>query len=356
MKKIINLFLVLLLTTTACNKEFLEGELPNEGEALINLAIEEKAMTGIAAAYSQRGYNWEYTAGFGNREEEQVFASTTLTRIASIAKPMTAIAILQLYEAGQLDLDIPIQEYLSDFPVKPEGDITTRHLLNHSSGIPAYKDESEIENQIEYQSLQEAIDLFKNRDLVAIPGTAFNYTTYGYVVLGRIIEQISGQTYETYMRENIWEPAGMFSTGVEQTNESYSNKSELYFRKDNGKIVSATANNLSDRIPGGGIQSTLEDMVKFGEAILNNTFISKASLELMFEPPAIENGGIPYGAGWYKYNDNPVYGHGGAQTGASTIFMMAPEYDIFVVVLSNTSRTSDEVFKIAVKLFEIAPQ
>ena len=113
---------------------------------------------------------------------------------------MTAIALLQLYEAGQLDLDIPIQEYLSDFPVKPEGAITTRHLLNHSSGIAAYKNESEIENQVEYQSLQEAIDLFKNRALVATPGTAFNYTTYGYVVLGRIIEQVSDVTGPRFFR------------------------------------------------------------------------------------------------------------------------------------------------------------
>ena len=271
---------------------------------------------------------------------------------------MTAIAILQLHETGQLDLDAPIQEYLADFPVKPEGEITTRHLLNHSSGIAAYKDDTEIENQTEYASIEDAINIFKDRALIATPGTAFNYTTYGYVVLGAIIESVSGQSYETYMRQNIWTVAGMTDTQIERSNESYENKSELYFRKDNGKIKLADANNLSDRIPGGGIISTLDDMMKFGNAILNDVFISRASLELMFEIPNIKNNGIPYGKGWYLYDEIPdfgiVYGHGGAQTGASTMLMIVPEQDFVVVVLTNTSRASNEVIKIISRLFEIA--
>ena len=281
-----------------------------------------------------------------------------LTRIASIAKPMTAIAILQLFEAGQLNIDSPIQEYLPDFPIKPEGTITVRHLLNHSSGIAAYQNEAEIENQIAYDSIKDAIDIFKDRALIAVPGTAFNYTTYGYVVLGRIIETVSGQSYEIYIKQNIWDVAGMTNTGIERRDKSYENKSELYHRNDRGKIETATPNNLSDRIPGGGFYSTLDDMMKFGNAILDNVFISKESLEIMFEIPNIENSALPYGLGWYFYDDIPnygsVYGHPGAQTGASTMFMMLPEQDFFVIVLSNTSRASNEVLTIAARLFEIA--
>lgn len=359
MKKIMGVFLLLILVATSCKeKEFLTDELPTEGDLLLDLVIEEKAIMGITAGYSSDKAVWSYAAGFGNEETKEAFSTTMQTRLASIAKPMTAIAILQLYENGQINLDSPIQEYLPNFPVKPEGTITVRHLLNHSSGIAAYKNADEVESQIEYETLADALTIFKHRALVAIPGTSFNYTTYGYVVLGRIVESVSGQDYEAYMRENIWEVADMTNTQIERISQSYQNKSELYQRNDKGKIKSATANNLSNRIPGGGIISTLEDMMKFGNGVLNNTFITRESLELMFEIPNIENNGLPYGLGWYLFDEIPeygkVYGHGGAQTGASTTFMMLPDQDFFVVVLSNTSGASDEVSKIAAKLFEIA--
>ena len=359
MKKIIGILLVVVILATSCKeKEFLTDELPAEGALLIDLAIEENAVMGLTAGYSVDNTVWKYAAGFSKEETKEVFTTSTLTRLASIAKPMTAIAILQLFENGQLNLDSPIQEYLPDFPIKPEGEITVRHLLNHSSGIPAYKDVEEAENQITYESTAAALDVFKDRNLIATPGTAFNYTTYGYVVLGSIIENVSGKTYETYMKDNIWDIANMTNTGVESDNSFFGNKSELYYRNDKGTIKVATPNNLSNRIPGGGIVSTLEDMMKFGNAVLDNTFISRESLELMFEVPDIENEGLPYGLGWYFYDYIPnygaVYAHPGGQTGASTLFMMLPDQDVFVVVLSNTSGASEEVLKIAAKLFEIA--
>jgi len=357
MKKIISFCILLLLISSCEEKTFLEEELPLDGVELLDLAIEEKAFMGITAGYASKDKNWMYSAGYENEKTKDFISTTTLTRLASIAKPMTAIAILQLVEAGQLDLDNPIQDYLPDFPIKPEGTITTRHLLTHSSGISAYKNEGEVENQIEYPTLEDAIDVFKGRDLLAVPGTDLNYSTYGYVVLGRIIEMVSGKTYEAYMQENIWDVAGMSNTGLEHVSQSYDNKSELYHREDNGKIKLATANNLSNRHPGGGIYSTLEDMFKFGDAILNNYFITQESLKLMFEFPDIKNEGLPYGLGWRRYNSDPslgsVYGHEGAQTGASTVFMMYPEEGFFVIVLTNTSGAIDEVFKIAAKLFEI---
>jgi len=357
MKNFISLCILLLFIGSCEKQTFLEDELPSEGKELLDLAIEEKAFKGITAAYASADSTWMYSAGYANEKALDLFSTNTLTRLASIAKPMTAIAILQLVEAGQLNLDNPIQDYLPEFPIKPEGTITTRHLLNHSSGIAAYKNENEVENQIEYESLADAIDIFKNRDLLATPGTDLNYSTYGYVVLGRIIEMVSGKDYETYMQDNIWEVAGMVNTRLEHVNQTYTQKSELYHREDNGKIKVATANNLSNRHPGGGIISTLEDMLKFGKAILNNDLITKASLDLMFEFPDIKNEGLPYGLGWRKYNTDPslgaVYGHEGAQTGASTVFMIYPEEDFFVVILTNTSGALDEVFKIAARLFEI---
>jgi len=112
MKKFIAFLSLLVTITLSCNKEkmFLTDELPSEEEALIDLAISEKAIMGIAAGYATIDNEWEYAAGLRNEETNQSFSTTTLTRLASIAKPMTAIAIMQLFEAGQLNLDSPIQE------------------------------------------------------------------------------------------------------------------------------------------------------------------------------------------------------------------------------------------------------
>lgn len=351
---------LIIITTFSCQKDadFLEGELPSEGESLLDLAVEERAMMGVAAAYNFKDTLWKDAAGLSDASANELFTNSTITRLASIAKPMTAIGILQLVESGELNLDAPIQDYLPEFPIKPEGVITTRHLLNHSSGIQHYKNENEVENQTEYATLEDALTIFKDRELLAVPGTSLHYSSYGYVVLGRIIEKISQLDYETYMQENIWDPAGMINTSLEHANQFYSNKSALYYRKDNGNIQLVDANNLSNRHPGGGIQSNLEDMINFGNALIDNKLIKRETLMLMFESfPDIENEGLPYGFGWRQYESDPslgsVHGHEGTQTGASTVFMIYPEEDFFAVVLSNTSKSIEEVFKIIGKLFEI---
>lgn len=262
------------------------------GSQLLERITAEKKCVGIAAGYSILGETtWMDASGFQDKAAAIPFSSTTVTRIASIAKPMTAIAILQLYEQGKLDLDKPIQTYVPDFPVKKEGMITIRHLLQHSSGIGGYKNKKEQENIIEYATLQDVIRLFEDRDLVFSPGSAFFYTTYGYVVLGLVIENISGMSYASYMKKYVWDVAGMTDTQVEQFNHHIENQSKLYHRSSKGAVEQSSPTNLSDRIPGGGIVSTLGDMLKFGDAILNNTLIKPSSFDLMTEDPKLKTEG-----------------------------------------------------------------
>ena len=109
--------------------------------------------------------------------------------------------------------------------------------------------------------------VFENRKLDFTPGTDFGYSTYGYVVLGLIIEKISGISFEEYLQEHIWNKAGMSNTGIEKYGIDYPNKSALY-HYEKKKTVDGTKNNLSNRVPGGGVYSTLQVILKFGNGIL----------------------------------------------------------------------------------------
>jgi len=326
---------------------------------LLEKAVSEQEVIGIAAGISINGaLKWQDGAGFSDLQNNLVFEASTLTRIASITKPMTAIAIMQLFEQGKLDLEAPIQTYLPAFPVKQEGKMTIRQLLQHASGLGGYKSDKEQENEKNYPSLADAVAIFQDRDLISEPGKAFNYTTYGYVVLGLIIEKVSGQSYEAYLQTNIWDKAGMAHTGIEYADKRIPSQATTYHKNSKGKIKEVKPTNLSDRIPGGGVYSCVTDLLKFGDAVLNNSLISARTLNLMLEDPQLKKEGNAYGFGWYLYGENPkygnVFGHNGAQTGASTFLMLLPDQKTAIAVLSNTSGAMQRVSDIAVKLFDVA--
>lgn len=291
-------------------------------------------------------------AGYRDIKSETPFERLTLNRVASISKSMTAVAALQLYEQGLLDLDEPISTYLPAYPKQHASRISTRHLLLHSSGIGAYKSAKEAQNEQEFASLTAAATVFQDRELVDEPGNAEHYTTYGYVVLGMVIEAVSGQTYEDYMEEHIWAAAGMENTGVEHLDENYENKSSLYHRTKRGKVRLSDTNNLSNRTPGGGIYSTVDDLLKFGKAMLDHRLISEETFVMMMEEPGLAYDGNPYGMGWFLYGENPelgqVYGHTGEQTGCAAVLLLMPEKDAVMVVMSNTAHALNHVFGIAV--------
>lgn len=338
---------------------FAQAEFKAKALHLLTEAVDQGKCAGIAAGFSvQSEINWMDGAGEQVLKSGNGFKQQTLTRIASITKSMTAVAVLQLYEQGKVDLDATIQAYIDDFPQKSEGDITVRQLLQHSSGIDGYQSGRERENKVYYNNLEEAIRIFRDRDLVHQPGAAFHYTTYGYVVLGRLIERVSGMSYENYLQKNIWEPAAMTNTGVEIAGRKYENKSALYHLRSGRKLKSVKPTDLSDRVPGGGVYSTVEDLLKFGQALLEGKLLDSSTLELMWQDSGLKREGNAYGMGWYLYGENPhygpVYGHNGAQTGASTFLMLLPEQQTTIVVLSNTSGAMQTVTDITLKLFDLA--
>jgi len=313
----------------------------------------EKANIGITAGYSIAGdLIWSNSAGVACLENQVPFSTRTKTRIASISKNFTAVAIMQLVEQNLIELDASIDKYLSGLPAD-KNSITIRQLMAHTAGISQYEGQKEIENTIHFVSLEEAMEVFINRPLLYQPGTKYFYTTYGYVVLGRIIEVASKLSYGEYIQKNIFIPAGMSNSGIEMANNLDADQSCLYHHQGK-KTKEGKQNDLSNRTPGGGFYSTLEDMMKFGNALLDEKFIKTESLELMLKYQAVEYDGNKYGLGWTLYapppNESLVFGHSGGQTGCTSQLMIVGPSKTVVVVLSNTSGTYPDIATLASNL------
>ena len=215
--------------------------------------------------------------------------------------------------------------------------------------MDSYQSNKERETKKEYASLEAATTIFKDRELRTAPGTAFHYTSYGYVLLGMIIENVSGLSYAEYIQTHIWDKAGMDNTGIVVYNNAPEGSTEIYHRHRKNKIKTAEENNLSNRIPAGGFYTTAEDLLKFGQAIIDNTLVSEETLNLMIQHHSLEKYANGYGLGWFLYgpreNEGGLIGHSGAQTGVSSQLFIIPKRKMVFVILANTSGSWNDVIQ-----------
>ena len=336
-----------------------ERDLEREANDIVNAYMHSNCFLGVAAGlYTENCETYVSGAGFSDKKSQKRADADMLGRIASITKPMTAIAIMQLYEKGLLDLDKPIQTYLQEFPKKAKGVITIRQLLKHTSGIPHYTSKWDAMSFSNYPSLVDALDAFKDKDLEFEPGTKYLYSSYGYTVLGAIIEKVSQMSYGAYMKKNIWDSVGMSNTSLEEQ-QVYANKSRLYL-KVKSTYIKSPKTDLSVIYPAGGVQSTVKDLLKFGEAVLSHKLIGSESLDMMIQATdtlAPAQGDDPYGFGWSVYDDpqkGRIIAHGGAQPGTSAFFAIYLDRKIVSVVLSNSFGTRQNAFDLSQDLANLA--
>jgi len=292
------------------------------------------AMT-VAAAMVDRIV---YSRAFGTADlQNAVPASTeTLVRTGSIAKPISAAAAMTLVDSGKLDLDAPVQKYCAPFPLK-QWPITTRELLSHTSGIRHYKD-GEIESTRHFKGMSDGFAIFANDPLLFEPGTAFSYSTYGYTVVGCVIEGASGERFEDYVAEHVLKPAGMTHTVVDDVFEIVPHRARGY-QKIDGQVKNAGLMDSSYKIPGGGYVTTAEDLVRFAQALMDGKIVKSDTLVQMWTPVKIPGGGegSNYGLGFgVRMVDGGKYvAHSGGQQGTSTSMVIIPDRHFAVAALAN---------------------
>jgi serine beta-lactamase-like protein LACTB, mitochondrial len=185
---------------------------------------------------------------------------TTKFRIGSVSKPLTAVALMQLVEAGKVDLDAPAQKYVPGFPDKGAV-ITVRMVAGHLAGIRHYK-EGEFENQKHYANVLEGLKIFQDDPLVAPPGTKYSYSSYGYNLLSAVIESASEENFLAYMQGHIFTPLGLPHTTADQNTQIIEQRARFYELPKDGTVEIAPYVDNSYKWAGGGFLSTAEDLVR----------------------------------------------------------------------------------------------
>ncbi len=280
-----------------------------------------------------------FKAGYGLADAEKKIPSTPATKylIASITKTFTAAAVLLLEEEGLLKLSDPIAKYLEDYPPETAAKVTIHHLLSHTSGIPeAAADPRSLGDLTKPRTPEELIALFKDKPLEFEPGAGCRYSNSGYVVLGKIIECASGRSYYDYVREKIFLPLGMKDSGVGGADRDVAELAVGYIEGRDGRLVKAPIIHPSLGYSAGAFYSTVEDLLKWDQALDSAKLLSQGSLKKMFTPFQDH-----YGYGWLIMNawGRVSIGHGGGAPGFSSWIERWPGERTFVVVLSNNGRT-----------------
>jgi serine beta-lactamase-like protein LACTB, mitochondrial len=290
----------------------------------------------IAVAVDDR-LVWSQGFGFADTEQEVPARANTVYRIASISKPIAATAVMQLAERGRVNIDDPVQKYVRAFPSKGEQTITVRHLLTHSSGIRHYRD-GEMESRTTYETIEDALSIFKDDPLLFVPGTKYSYSTYGYNVIAGVVESASGLGFENYLRTNVWQPAGMTTTYFDHVRAIVPRRARQYVREGR-QVLNAPYADLSNKWAGGGMLSTAEDLVRFHIALDQGKLLKPDTLRQMYVPYRLADGTeTRYGLGWSSWKDKQGHawiGHSGGATGGTTFLVRDPARTLAVAVLCN---------------------
>ncbi|HTS13352.1 MAG TPA: serine hydrolase domain-containing protein [Candidatus Limnocylindrales bacterium] len=348
--------LILLVATFALCATAQEQKLSAEKRAQIEQAVAKfmaaTSAPGISVAVLENGEE-TWSSGFGMADLENFVPATpsTLYRLGSISKSVTATATMELWERGKLDLDAPVQKYCPSFPQK-QWPITTRELLGHLGGIRHYRvsegrpieEDAEVNNTKHFDDpIAGGLQFFAGDPLVDQPGTKFHYSTQGYTLVGCAIEGASGEKYADFVTENVFRPARM---NVSQDDDHYriiQHRTRFYQKEKSGAVENADFLDSSYKIPGGGWLSSADDMAKFGAALLNDRLMKRATRDMMWTSEKTADGkATGYGFGWGigTIDGVPEVSHSGGQQGTSTYIILAPERRAGAVVLINMEDVS----------------
>jgi CubicO group peptidase (beta-lactamase class C family) len=260
-------------------------------------------------------------------------------RLGSITKQFTAVSVLILAEQGKLSLQDEITKFLPDLPTQGRT-ITIEHLLTHTSGLKSYTNLSEwLPLWRKDMSVREIIDLTKDKPMEFAPGERWNYNNTGYVLLGAVIEKVSGLTYEDYVNKMIFGPLGMKHSYYGNTERIIPRRIPGYQMGKDG-FVNAPYLSMTQPYAASALLSSVDDLGVWNEAVFSGKLVKKEWLDKAFTPYPLKNGeSTGYGYGWFiaNYQGHRIIEHGGGIHGFSTYEMTLPEDRIFLAILTNSA-------------------
>jgi serine beta-lactamase-like protein LACTB len=338
-------------------------------EIAVHAAVEAEAerqnAVGVAVGVLIDGHIAFYSStGHQDREAVIPVSRRTMFRWASISKSLTAITLLQLAEQNLLSIDQTLNHYLPDYPPQRTSDgkshdITLEQLLTHQSGIVHYTNgtvQGTPRNYLRphpFKQVQLALNGFNQSLLVHVPGNAYAYTTRGYILLSAVVEQVARRPFHIQIHQMIAQPLGMTTLQPDYQWRRIPNRAVGYRKLTTGKIVPSSDTDVSWKLGGGGFISTIDDLAKFAEGLLQHKLVSKESETMMFSRHALTDGTLTnYGLGFQstEFNGRPTVGHSGSQEKTKTRLALDLKSKSGVVLMSNseyldTAKFAEAVFK-----------
>lgn len=286
--------------------------------------------------------------GFANLEWNIPDSPKTKFRLGSITKQFTAASILLLEERGKLKVDDPVKKYMPDAPAAWDK-ITIFNLLTHTSGIPSFTSFPDYRKLEPFSATpEELVTRFRDKPLDFPPGEKWSYSNSGYVLLGYLMEKISGESYAQFVEDNIFKPLGMMDSGYDSNSTVIENRASGYAPGQNG-IVNAGYIDMTIPLSAGGLYSTTEDLLRWEQGLFGGKLLSPASVKKMTTP--FKND-YAFGLGVHSVNGHEEIAHGGGIEGFNTALAYYPDEKLTVVVLGNVNGSAPQ--EIATDLHTIA--
>ena len=334
-KKILTLTFLYLIFCN--NNEVYAQNLTTKIDSLILSKFKDQNGPGGVFMVSKNGQPiYKKAFGKANLELNVDLTTENIFQLGSMTKQFTAVAVLMLQEQGKLNVNENIAKYIADYPGGEK--ITLHHLLTHTSGIKDFTKMNVIKNIANKEMTPKMLaDLFKNEPVDFLPGEKFDYNNSGYVLLGHIIELVSGETYENFIVNNIFKKIGMNESYYATDRQLINKRAYGYSMKENS-YVNKTIINYSVPYASGSLMSNLKDLQKWQSALNLNLLLTAEATKKVFSTYKLNNGEeFTYGYGWHirDIDSTPTIEHGGSIFGYKSMAVYIPSKDIYVVGLSN---------------------
>ena len=326
------------------------------GPAILRYMEQVRNETGVPGMSAAVGLKGEIVfsggVGYAELDNRTPADGATVWNVGSVSKVLAGVAVMQLVEKDKVSLDDRIQEYVPGYPEK-HAPITLWHILTHTSGIRHYKAGEfgpyGLYEARHFEDINEAIEHFRDDPLLFDPGTLYFYSSHAFNLLQGVVEKASGLGFEEYMRLYVWEPAGMLSSSFDVPSRIVYKRGLGYVRNDRGLLVNSPYVDPSYKYAGGGMLSTVDDLVRFAQAINDGTLLDPETVATMYDvhvDPVMQ----------YRPNGEPVrqefkmalgfqldqdaqgrwyINKTGTVKGTRSVVLTYPEYELVVAVQAN---------------------
>ncbi|QJW96369.1 serine hydrolase domain-containing protein [Frigoriglobus tundricola] len=330
-----------------------DAQIATEIDQLVRALVAADKFSGVVVVTHAGKTVYERAVGQASKAHGVANRIDTKFNLGSMNKMFTAVAVVQLAEAGKLRLDDPIGRYVTGLSEKTAQTVTIRHLLAHTSGLGSFLNDQFDAQKAKLRTVTDFLPLVADETLAFMPGEKFAYSNTGFLLLGAAVEKASGQDYFAYVKKHIYQPAGMADTDAFEIDADVPNLATGYTRTDiGGKFHPGPWRNnvliqLTKGGPAGGGYSTAPDLTRFAAAFIGGKLVPHRAVRTLTQPRVDAFPGTKYGYGFMITNvrTHSVVGHGGGFPGVSTRLDMYPDLDYTVVVLSNYDRAATPVFE-----------